>query len=189
MQITSDDIIIRIRIRDKHNLIDPKDLTVAFDLLEQCLYESDVQDVIEATNKLQLSRVVSDAAELRLRRYRNRRVKFYEAHTGSIEIVGLVAAVSYFVLESTVGEALKDGFRESKLYPGLKELFKSIFSDKPYRIVEFLRTKFVSNKLKGDVRIRPKTNNSPTEISVDLLTKEDKDSEQVRTIGEITDRR
>ena len=52
-------------------------MTVAFDLLEQCLYESDIQDIIEASKKLELSNVVSDAAELRLRKYRNRRVKFY----------------------------------------------------------------------------------------------------------------
>ncbi|MCX6276490.1 MAG: hypothetical protein NT004_00150 [Bacteroidetes bacterium] len=185
--LTANDIIIVLRVKGtkNHFSIDPKDLTTAFDLLEQCLYESDIVDIQEASKYLKLSQVLTDACEHRIKKYRNRRIRLYAANTGSIEIIGAVAGVAYFVLQSTIGEALKDGFKESTLYPELKDTFKAIFSAKPYRIVEFVRTKFASNRINGNVIINSKSENTPSKIIIEIEPKEDKESRFSVPIGEI----
>lgn len=95
--------------------------------------------------------VVRDAALERLRHYRQRRVLLRGARSGSFEVAALVAAVSYFVLERTIGEAVADGFKETRVYSELKEFFRGLVDEKHVFIADAIRRSFTSKK--RDVRV------------------------------------
>src|SRR3982074_1517678 len=104
----TEDIQIEIHIQGPRP-IDTKSLLEVFNAVEMALYDSDRQDIDLAARALQLPPLLRDAALERLRHFRNKRFLLTGAHAGSIELIGLVAGVSYWVLEKTLAE----GFQES----------------------------------------------------------------------------
>src|SRR4051794_10571163 len=107
-----DDIQIVIHMVDSKPM-EVKAVVEAFNALEMALYDSDRQDIESAAQALNLTTIVKDACLERLRHHRNKRFLLTGASTGSLKIFGLVAGVSYFVLRNTIGESLRDGFKES----------------------------------------------------------------------------
>jgi hypothetical protein len=195
------DIKIIIRLKNSERLIDPKFLIQSLEHLENALYESDRKDIegfsdvlseqIMPNNifpKISISKVINDASLERLRRYKNKRLILTEARTGSIEIIGVVAAVGYYVLDKTIGETVGEAFRESNTGVILKQYFKSVIDKKALYIVERLRESIGSKKRQGEVQYLPSTNeNEPTTIVLEIS--ENKDNyEHISSLGEKLDK-
>lgn len=98
-----------------------RDFETVFGELEQIAYQLDRDLVFLLSRQLHVRDLERDAALERLRRYRNRRVLISEIRPGSWEIFVFFAAAAGVVLGKTVGEAINDGFRETKFRQELKD--------------------------------------------------------------------
>ncbi|NET39010.1 MAG: hypothetical protein F6K19_44725 [Cyanothece sp. SIO1E1] len=104
----------------------------------------------------------------RLRHYRHQRLLLEEARPGSLTLIGLIAGVSYFVIEKTVGESFAEGYRESEFHRRLKEFFRRLIDEKALKIAESIRRLLNSRKFQAQVRALPATNESPNIIVIDI---------------------
>jgi len=167
--VQDDDIVIRIRLAGD-GALEAKVLIDALDIAEGALYESDRNDVAQAARELRLPNFVRDASLERLRHHRHQRLLLEGAQTGSIVLVTVVAAVSLFVLEKTIGEAFADGFKDTRTYGDLREFFRKQIDAKALYIAEALRRAFSGRKREVSVRVQPKLDEGPNVIQVEALT-------------------
>ena len=161
------DIIIEIRLHGGDH-VRSKLLLQAFDSLETALYASDRKDIELAASQLEISKVVRDASLERLRQYKNNRLLLMEARTGSIEIAALVAGVSFFILNQTLGETIKESYTHSKIHSTLRDFFSKQIDDKALFIAESIRRAFVSKKQDVTVKLQPPTGDKPNRVVVDF---------------------
>lgn len=181
--IQDNDIVIRIRMAGD-GAIDAKVLIDALDIAEGALYASDRNDVEQAARELHLPGYVRDASLERLRHHRHQRLLLEEAQTGSIILVTVVAAVSLFVLEKTIGEAFADGFKETRAYGELRDFFRRQIDAKALFIAEALRRAFGGRKREVSVRVNPVPRPGPHVIEVDAITPANQSRAQVGSISE-----
>lgn len=139
-EYSRDDIVIELHIGTGN--VDPSLLVESLEILEGALHASDRHDVERAGSRLELPGFVRDASLERIRSYRHQRIHFREAATGSIVLIGAVAAVALFVLEKTIGEAFADGFKESRVYQELRTFFRDQIDRKALFIAEGIRRGF-----------------------------------------------
>lgn len=161
------DIVIRLHLTGGGSSIDSKLLVEALDIVEASLYASDRSDVERAARELQLSTVVRDASLERLRHHRHQRLLIEGARSGSIEIVAVVAGVSLYVIEKTIGEAFSDGMRASETYAALREFFRRQVDEKALYVSEALRRSFGTRRRQVTVRSDRESNELPHVISIE----------------------
>jgi len=181
--IHDDDIVIRIRMAGD-GAIDAKVMIDALDIAEGALYASDRNDVEQAARALRLPSYVRDASLERLRHHRHQRLLLEEAQTGSIILVTVVAAVSLFVLEKTVGEAFADGFKETRAYSELRDFFRGQIDAKALFIAEALRRAFGGRRREVSVRVDQVPRLGPHVIDVEAITAPSQTRSQVGSISE-----
>jgi hypothetical protein len=181
------DIQIRLHFqgRQREGLVDSGDVLKLLDVVESAVYDSDRDDVIRAATALQIRSVERDACLERLRHYRHKRLLLEEARPGSLELIGLIAAVGYFVLEKTIGESFSDGYKNSELHRGLKEFFQRLIDEKALKIAESIRRVIASRKVQAQVRaLPPADDNSPHTIGIDISpVQKPSDAEELTTLG------
>lgn len=167
MEAGRNDILIKLKLEGDNEHIDPKYLLQVLESLETSLYSSDRKDIEQVSKEFEeISNVIRDACLERLRQFRHRRLLITEAKTGSIEIIGLVAAVTYYLIDKTVGETLKDTFKESDLNKRIKNYFRQKIDEKSLFITESLRRAFSSKKREVEVKAFPATETEPNTIIV-----------------------
>jgi len=152
MEYNKNDIVIRLKIEGNKGGTDTKHILQAFESLEIALYESDRQDIEDLFSQRLISRIVADASLERLRRYRHNRLLLRNAENGSIILEGVVAATTLFILENTLGEAVKDAIKESEPYQKIKEWFKERINSKASFISNALQKELYAKKRRFDIR-------------------------------------
>lgn len=183
------DIRLDIHLSGRNGRIDPKYLLQVLESIETSLYNSDRKDVEQAARELRLSPVIRDACLERLRQQRHHRMIIVDAKAGSLAIAGLVAGVSYFLLENTLGEAFKEGFKESQVYEQLKDFFRRQVDAKSLTIAENIRRAFSSKKRAVNVKALPASEEQPNIIEVEVLEEIGESiSDQIKTLGEELDK-
>ena len=182
---TQHDIVLRFHLHGDSSGVRGKSVIRLLDLAESALYDSDRADLQHIASALGISSVVRDATMERLRHYRHERIILTDAHPGSIELIGLVAAVSLYLLEKTVGEAFGDSVKESMQFGRLKEFFRQTIDDKALRLVEALRRLIAASKLDATVRHVRESPHAPNVILVDFHSGQR--TEPLPTLGDILD--
>ncbi len=182
------DIYISVHLSDSDGLYS-KELLQALDTLETSLYASDRRDIERAAEELNIPPVIRDACLERLRKYRNDRLLLTGARTGSIELFGVVAGVSYFVLQKTIGETFKEGFKETEIHSNLKEFFRRIIDEKALFISESLRRTFANRKKHANIKMVPSEQEEPNKIIIDVHGKPIAAKERVQSLGKELDGR
>ena len=188
MRAKKDDIVVKLHLEGKGGSIDPKFIFQALEHLEVSVYASDRLDISDAKEVLNLPSIVTDASLERLRKYRHNRIHFIEAKTGSIELIGVIAGVSYFILKNTVGEALKESFKETDEYEKLKTFFKKNLWTKARRISNELKEILHQKKRNFEVKLLPPaTEQDPIEIVIDLKKDTDDKNNRIDSFGDMLD--
>jgi hypothetical protein len=163
------DIQIQLHFEGRGGLVDSKEVLKLLDVIESATYDSDRDDVIRAAAVLNIKSVEKDACLERLRHYRHKRLLLEETRPGSLVIIGLIAAVGYFVLEKTIGESFTEGYKSSEVHKQLKEFFRKIVDEKVLKIAENIRRVIASRKIRAQVRALPPVGeNSPHVITIDI---------------------
>lgn len=175
-------------------IIDPKLIIQVFDSIENALYESDKSDVKSFFNRLSseekkdLSPLVEDAAENRIREYRHNRLLVSDAESGSIEFTTYVVAAAFLVLNNTLKHTAKAIWEESIIHKKLVEFTVKSLNSKTLFIAEKLRRAFAKKKRDIDVNVLQRENDDApytieANIYEELILKELKKPEL--TLGQV----
>ena len=160
------DIQFEIHLESRHGLVDSKDLLHILDVIEAATYTSDRQDVTEAAAELNLSPLIRDACLERLRSYRHKRLLLRETGPGSLAVFGVLAGVSYFVIQKTIGESFKEAYKSSDAHLYLKDYFRHIIDNKALRLAENIRRALASRKKEARVLAKGSSADSPNMIVI-----------------------
>ncbi|HEV8578451.1 MAG TPA: hypothetical protein VGX68_05155 [Thermoanaerobaculia bacterium] len=115
-------------------------------------------------------RVALDAARHRLAAHSGEGVLFYSASEGSIVLCGVIAGLSAWILQTTLGETLKEAWLESDLHKRLKRL---LLAGSRYRAegiaqgIENRNTISLGPKKKVVLRVDVKPGTGSTIIEID----------------------
>lgn len=183
------DIQLDIHLQGQNGRIDPKYLLQVLESIETSLYASDRKDIEQVAKELRISKVIRDASLERLRLQKDRRMIIVDAKSGSLEIIGLVAGVAYFVLEKTIGEAFSEGFKETGMYEKLKDFFKTKVDEKALYIAENIRRAFASKKREITVKALPPAEDRPNIIEIEVSGKIGEEVELIKSLGEELDKK
>lgn len=173
------------------NLINPKLLIQVFDSIENALYDSDRVDVEMFFKKyaesLNIPSIYRDAALQRIREYRHNRLRLTDAKSGSIELYAYVIAGAYFVLNMTLKETIKEGYKQTDFHKNLANFIKDGIDSKALYIAEKIRKSFSKKKRDVIVRSLPPADIKPNTIEVDILDTFSlvKHEKPEKTLGEI----
>jgi len=200
---TSNDIKIIINIKGNQRrvgegefrrVVEPKLLIQVFDSIENALYESDRNDVVAFfrtyENNPNISTLTRDAAIHRIREYKHNRLLINKARDGSIAFETFVIAVAAIILNNTLKESLKEGYKSSNLHMLLSEYVKESIDNKTLYIAEKLRKVFAKKKRNVKVNVTQLDNGEPKQIEVtidDTLMLKELDKQEL-TLGEIVDK-
>jgi hypothetical protein len=184
------------KLNDYDGLIDPQLMIQVFDSVENALYDSDRTDVEEFFKKYaaehNIGDIFKDAAIHRIREYRHNRLKIAEARNGSIELWAYVIAASYFVLNSTLAESFKEGYKKSRLHEDLTQFIKEQIDSKSLYIAEKIRRAFKSKQRRVEVKVIPPRIDEPKTIEVNIygeLPLKQLEKKPELTLGEVLDKR
>ncbi|PZD70243.1 hypothetical protein C1752_15935 [Acaryochloris thomasi RCC1774] len=163
------DIQIQLHFEGKDGLTYSKEVIRLLDVIETATYGSDREDVIRASNVLDINPVIRDACLERLRHYRHKRFLLEEARPGSLALVGLVAGVGLYVFKKTIMESFTEGFKDSRTNKLLKETFRDLVDEKCLKIAENIRKQLIIRQISAELTSLPPSNdNSPQIIIVNI---------------------
>ncbi len=91
------------------------------DALNKAVYDSESRELAEIQDRFpDLPAVAFDAARYRLRSYRYDAILIRDLSPGSLIVAGAVAGVAIWVLKQTLGETLKEAWRDSQWHEKIK---------------------------------------------------------------------
>ena len=105
---------------------------------EAAVYFSELDDLIAPYFAYgdEVPLVVIDAMRFRLNGLKGKLLHIEHAANGSIILGGIVAAAALWLLENTLGETLKDAWKESDMHKKVLALFTKRFADKGKKVGE-----------------------------------------------------
>src|SRR3712207_5381473 len=126
--MSQSDIVIRIIYEGKQDrlYLDTKTFVATFDDMETALYHSDRADIEEFCKSYNIPALIRDASLERLRLFRHKRLRIEHLRAGSLIVEGLVVAVAFWVVKETVGESIKQGWRDSLANQKIAEFFRML---------------------------------------------------------------
>jgi hypothetical protein len=122
--------------------------------------------------------VAIDASLHRIKQLKGNNIVITAARGGSIVLLGAVAGVCAYVLDKTLGETLKDSWKDSEMHKKLKQLLLANMKSKTYNLLQVMTTK--STLPKSGARISPKykhiewQDRTDIVLRIDVNPKEDK---------------
>ena len=119
---------IGVRIKFKGDIVPSELVEEMVDDIESAIYESEEQDLYELfknSSNIQIPQVVKDACLYRIEKYRGDSLILESTKKGSFIVEGVVAGLSYWLLENTLGETFKDAWKETELHQQIKKFFLS----------------------------------------------------------------
>jgi hypothetical protein len=112
------------------------------DIVEQEIHRLEQDEIGELAEYIGLSAMARDACYHRIEAYRGSSLLLTRAANGSIIIVGVLAALSYWIVENTIGETIKDAYKESELHERLKAILLRRFSFRRTELARRLNQRF-----------------------------------------------
>jgi hypothetical protein len=136
------DIAIIVKFTDATNF--PAALiTGVINTIERVVFEverEDLEDLIDIIENTQaIESIVADASRHRISAYRGQSVLVESARGGSIELICVAGALAYWILDRTIGETIKEAWRESSAHRRLKEFLSQERTAKAQEIARRLK--------------------------------------------------
>src|SRR5258708_248722 len=132
----SQDIVLFLRFDGQRTL--PNDVVDTLGAIKDLLKEDEVQEIGELCDTLQISPMIRDAVLYSLGQDDVERFFIEVAKPGSLELLAVVAAATYFVLQKTLGESVKDGYLSSDLHVLVKDWIAKRINEKMTRLARDL---------------------------------------------------
>jgi hypothetical protein len=124
---------VRIEVRFVGSAFSASLVANVITALEESAYQAEVDEIGELQRLLpDVDAAVFDAMRFRATRYRGRAVSFESARPGSMILIGILAGLSYWLLDKTLGETVKEAWVRS----GRHEEIVKILSERRWRRAE-----------------------------------------------------
>jgi hypothetical protein len=138
----------------------------------------------------ELSTVAIDAARYRINSYRDSAIRVEAAKPGSLTIILIGSALSYWILQNTVGETFKETWKETDMHKKFKDFFKKGQKRKTQEIADRLDRRHPRYRQYGShtqsAITRYEVSESGTSITVTII--EDRMIERIPTYEELNDK-
>jgi hypothetical protein len=124
----------------------------------------------------------------RLRQVRNERIQLKRANGGSIELFVVVAATSYWVLEKTLAESLKEGYKKSQIHDKLSTMFLNA-TDTSLCGAEFVarRARRLRDYFSASTKLKTSMDRQPNQLALQAREKPLR-HERIPSFGEYLER-
>jgi hypothetical protein len=120
--------------------------------------ERDEIDEIEKVFSDDIPKPVFDAMRYRAQNLTARSLNFESASSGSIILAGIAAALAYWLLDKTLGETLKESWKNSNLHSRMKEFLSARMGAKAARIAKDIRpSRFSGEEPSVEVQIQERS--------------------------------
>ena len=126
-------------------------------VIEEEIRQSQRAEMEFALEELDLPGYVKSVCRRRIESATGVSLRFKSARTGSVVLVAGVTALGYWILQNTIGETLKDAYKESGMHERLKHLLLSRLRR---------QTEDLGSALSG--RLVRQTSDAPTHVSVNV---------------------
>ncbi len=120
------DIIVRVKF--KGNIVPAELVQELLDNIEDAVYRSEEEDIRRLFNdssNIQIPGVVKDACLFRFNNHRGNALIIESTEKGSLIIEAVVAGLSYWLIQNTIGETFKEAWKETELHEQIKRFFLS----------------------------------------------------------------
>jgi hypothetical protein len=97
-----------------------------------------------------------DAAHYRLERYQGASVVITGANEGSVVVLGVIAGLSYWILDKTFGETLKEAWKGCATHEKLQDVFMRRRGERVRRIADRIETDSTLRTANWPVRLHAK---------------------------------
>ncbi len=132
----SKDMLISLKFEGPRIL--PQDVVDTLQAIEDSLKEGEIEEIRELCDGLGISPMIRDAVLYRLKEEGVGRFYIEAAKPGSLELLAIIAAATYFVLQKTLGESVKEGYLTSDLHAQVKEWIAKKINEKMRRLARDL---------------------------------------------------
>src|ERR1700738_3023787 len=117
------EISIRVRFRGAEAL-PAAFIASSIAIVETEVFRSEYDELDVIFRELgELPAIIRDACHHRIQQYEGNSLLFENAAKGSLILIGVGSALAYWIVQNTLGESLKDAYKESGLHWRLKSLF------------------------------------------------------------------
>lgn len=120
------DIVIRMKFTG--DTVPAELVQEMLDDIEAAVYKSETNDIkklFNDSNSFQIPQVIKDASLYRLDYHRGNALIVESTKKGSLIVEAVVAGLSYWVLQNTIGETFKDAWKETELHQKIRRFFLS----------------------------------------------------------------
>ena len=160
-------IAITIHFRTKHG-ISAVLLSLVVTAIEQAAYRVELQELEEIVENIpELPSVAIDAARHRIQEQKGHTLRIVNAEPGSIVVYGVVTALSLWILNNTLGETLKEAWKNSDFHHRLRDFLSS----PSYRVRDkaFHLGTVASKKITRDRALR----SNPPEVGLEVKVRQE----------------
>ncbi len=89
-----------------------------------------------------IDQIVKDACYHRINRFKGNSLRVSETKPGSLILAGVSAALAYWLVENTIGESIKDAYKQSELHEQLKRILLRRFPSRRKKLASKLNSRF-----------------------------------------------
>jgi hypothetical protein len=97
--------------------------------------------------------VATDAALERLRRFDGALLRIIRAENGSLVLEALLLSAAYWLLQQTVSESVKQGWKDSDAHSHLSAWFRRMFDEAPDRFADVVTKRLRRKGYDADVKL------------------------------------
>lgn len=125
---------------------------------EAVVYQAQVKELEHLAKSVSgIPPVALDAARQRIKQHRGEALSLVSAQSGSVVLWTLAAGLALYVLKQTLGETLKEAWRESPAHDSLKRALLTDLSEQRTAICQGLQRKFQRKRTLKNARIHVTT--------------------------------
>jgi hypothetical protein len=110
-----------LSIKFQGNRVSTKDVIEVLETLEEILKDFEIAEIGALCSTLDIPPMIRDAVMYRLNENYVDRYYIEAVKPGSLEILPIIAASTFYVLKETLGESIKAGYLNSDIHGKLKE--------------------------------------------------------------------
>ncbi len=128
------------------------------DIIDDAIFQTQKRDLEYAKNNIELPELSLDAALHRIDNYHGVNFLLKGSNRGSLIITGIVAGLAFWVLKNTLGETLKEAWKDTDMHRRLKDLLLWRMKGKSKEVKEEIERNFRNfryvNKSRTDFDIK-----------------------------------
>lgn len=115
---------MRVVIHIQEEEIESRTLTRVLRGVDAYFHGLERQNVSELANEFGIPPVIRDATLERIRKFRGRHIRIERVEAGTLTVTVAIVAISVWLLNRTVGESVKEGWKRTDAHTAMSKMVK-----------------------------------------------------------------